>query len=103
MRQAAHNLQQIGTKTKRRIKREDIMKTIRARFIQGVFEPLEKIEYPEGEELNICIDDKKLKKFSTLEALRATAGSWKDLIDCDQLIKDIYESRKISTRSIPKL
>jgi hypothetical protein len=31
-------------------------------------------------------------------AFRSAAGGWKDLIDIDQFIKDIYESRRISTR-----
>ncbi len=37
---------------------------------------------------------KAKKKF---EAFLASAGSWKD-VDTDKLIKDIYESRKISFR-----
>jgi hypothetical protein len=32
------------------------------------------------------------------EAFRRAAGSWKDLVDTDKLIEDIYESRRISTR-----
>jgi hypothetical protein len=32
------------------------------------------------------------------EAFRSAAGGWKDL-DTDKLIKDIYESRRISTRA----
>jgi hypothetical protein len=31
------------------------------------------------------------------EAFRSAAGSWKGLVDADQLIEDIYESRRIST------
>lgn len=32
------------------------------------------------------------------EAFRPAAGSWKDLVDTDKLIEDIFESRKISSR-----
>jgi hypothetical protein len=32
------------------------------------------------------------------ESFRRAAGSWKDLVDTDKLIEDIYESRRISTR-----
>jgi hypothetical protein len=32
------------------------------------------------------------------EAFRSAAGGWKDLIDVDQFINDIHESRRISTR-----
>jgi len=33
-----------------------------------------------------------------LEALYAAAGGWKDLVDPDKLVADIYESRRASTR-----
>ena len=38
-----------------------------------------------------------------LNALRATAGAWKDSIDGEQLIEDIRASRLINTRPEPKL
>ena len=38
-----------------------------------------------------------------LNALRATAGAWRDSIDGDQLIEDIYASRLIDTRPEPRL
>ena len=38
-----------------------------------------------------------------LNALRATAGSWRGNIDADELIKDIYASRLIDTRPEPRL
>lgn len=31
------------------------------------------------------------------------AGSWKDLVDCDRLIQDIYRSRTLQTRKEPRL
>ncbi len=39
----------------------------------------------------------KSKTKKDFEAFLASAGSWKD-VDTDKLIKDIYESRKISSR-----
>ena len=38
-----------------------------------------------------------------LNALRATAGAWKDSVDGDQLIEDIYAGRLINTRPEPRL
>ena len=38
-----------------------------------------------------------------LNALRATAGAWRDSVDGEQLIKDIYASRLIDTRPEPRL
>ncbi len=39
-----------------------MVKTIRARFSRRVIEPLEKVEFPENEELKITIDDIGAKK-----------------------------------------
>jgi hypothetical protein len=33
-----------------------------------------------------------------VEAFRAAAGGWKDLVDTDQLIEDIYADRALETR-----
>jgi hypothetical protein len=38
------------------------------------------------------------KTAADYEVFRRAAGSWKDLVDTDKLIEDIYESRRISTR-----
>ena len=38
-----------------------------------------------------------------LNALRASAGAWKNSIDGEQLIKDIHASREIHTRPVPRL
>ncbi len=32
------------------------------------------------------------------EAFRSSAGNWKDLVDTDKFIEDLYERRRISTR-----
>ena len=38
------------------------MKTIRATFSHGVFKPLEKVSYPEGEQLTISIETQEEKE-----------------------------------------
>ena len=40
----------------------------------------------------------KAKTKADYEAFKSAAGGWKDLVDTEKLKKDIYESRKISTR-----
>ena len=45
-------------------------KTIRARYSQGVIEPLEKVEFKEGEELFITITKMFTKEFISEEAQR---------------------------------
>jgi len=80
-------------------------KTIKARFSKGMIEPLEKVEIREGEEITINIleaSSKPLKR-SFAEALKKTAGGWKGLVDCDELIRNIYNDRLITTRPEVKL
>jgi predicted DNA-binding antitoxin AbrB/MazE fold protein len=75
-------------------------KIIRARFSEGVIKPLEKIDIREGEEIAISILEAPPMSGKTifLEALKKTAGGWKDLIDCDELKRNIHNDRLIATR-----
>jgi len=80
-------------------------KAIRAKVLRGMIEPLEKVDIREGEEIVIRISkvsSKRMKK-SFSDALKRTAGGWKDLIDCDELVKNIYVDRLITTRPEVKL
>jgi predicted DNA-binding antitoxin AbrB/MazE fold protein len=76
------------------------MKTIRARFSRGRIEPLEKVEIKEGEEITVNILEvpSRAKKKTFVEALKTTAGTWRNLIDCDELKRNIYNDRLIVTR-----
>ena len=38
-----------------------------------------------------------------IEALRASAGGWKGLIDAEELQRNLYADRLINTRPEPKL
>jgi len=76
-----------------------MMKTIRAKFSRGVFEPLEPAVADligEGEEVLITISTARAPSIG--DPLRDTAGGWKDLIDTDALKRDIYADRLIRTR-----
>ena len=75
--------------------------TIRARVKAGMLELLEKVDLPEGTEVTVTIreDAPVLDR----EAFRRSAGGWKDTVDADALIANIYDSRLISTRPVPKL
>ncbi|MBF0539706.1 MAG: antitoxin family protein [Nitrospirae bacterium] len=65
---------------------------IKATYNNGLIEPLEEVNLIDGTELTVNIPDelKITHRKNFLDALNATAGGWKDLIDCEQLIKDIY-------------
>jgi predicted DNA-binding antitoxin AbrB/MazE fold protein len=75
---------------------------IRARVSNGVLEPLEPLNLPEGLEVDLNLADAPGPSHEDWEAFRSAAGGWAD-IDADKLIKDIYESRLVSTRPVPKL
>ena len=67
-------------------------KTIKAKFRKGMIEPLEKLELKEGEEVRVTITTLS-EAGKNLDSLRSTAGDWKETVNCEELIKDIYESR----------
>ncbi len=75
--------------------------TIRARFRHGVIEPLEKLDLPEGKELTVTILE--VPSAEDDEAFRKAAGSWKDLVDADTLMRNIYADRFLSTRPEPRV
>ena len=70
-----------------------MQKTIKARFKKGMIEPLEKLDLSEGEELLVTI-----KELPREDRFEKSMGGWKGTIDCEQLIKDIYESRRLSAK-----
>ncbi|GAB62192.1 MAG: DUF104 domain-containing protein [Candidatus Jettenia sp.] len=80
-------------------------RTIRVRFSHGVIKPLEKVEFSEGEEFTVTIHEihEKPKKKFFRDALKATAGGWKNLVDAEELKRNIYADRLISTRTEVKL
>jgi predicted DNA-binding antitoxin AbrB/MazE fold protein len=77
-------------------------KEFRARFSHGMLEPLDAVDLKEGEEVKVIIVERPKGK-GMLEALRASAGGWKGLIDAEELKRNIYADRLISTRPEPKL
>ncbi len=79
-----------------------MVREIRARFSKGKLEPLEEMDLKEGEEVRVVIPDHAKGK-RVIEALRATAAGWKGVIDAEELRRNIYADRLISTRATPKL
>jgi predicted DNA-binding antitoxin AbrB/MazE fold protein len=84
--------------------------TVRARFKAGVLELLDRVDLSEGAEVSVTIIESATKEGksgesgeSMRDALKATAGAWKDLIDAEALKRNIYKDRLIDTRPVPKL
>jgi predicted DNA-binding antitoxin AbrB/MazE fold protein len=75
--------------------------TIRARVRSGRLELLEKLNLPEGTEVTVTIE--KVLPDTDREAFRRAAGGWKDTVDAETLITNIYDSRLLATRPVPKL
>ena len=75
--------------------------TVRARVKAGMLELLENVDLPEGTEVTVTIVDEPSP--TDREAFRRAAGGWKATVDADTLINNIYESRLLSTRPVPKL
>lgn len=77
-------------------------KTIRARFSKGLIEPLEEVDTPEGKEISVTILDLPALP-EGVDALEATAGGWKGLIDAEELKRNIYADRLAGNRPEVKL
>jgi predicted DNA-binding antitoxin AbrB/MazE fold protein len=80
--------------------KEDMGSTIRARFSHGTLKPLEAVDLREGDEVTITIVSSPK---SGEDWLDRTAGGWAGLVDAEELKREIYESRSITTRNEPRL
>lgn len=72
---------------------------IKARFRNGIIEALEKVDLREGEEITITIKEES-SATADREALARVAGAWKDTLDFDAYLKDLYASRSQSSRDV---
>ena len=71
-----------------------MLRTIRAKFKDGVLVPLEPVAFEEGDEILISFDDAhNLSPEERQKISMAAAGGWVGSVDADKLIRDIYTSR----------
>jgi predicted DNA-binding antitoxin AbrB/MazE fold protein len=70
-----------------------MQQTVKGRYHQGKIEPLEPLELEEGDEVVITVTRPKTSGVEPGETT-PTFGAWKDLLDCEQFEKDVYESRR---------
>lgn len=75
--------------------------TIRALAKDGVLEPLQKTELPEGKEVLVTLPG--ISETLDDEAFLRSAGGWQGLVDADALIRDIHDDRLIASREEPVL
>lgn len=76
-----------------------MVREIRVRFLNGKLEPLEKLDLDEGEEITIIIPERN-NTAKAKEYLAKAAGAWKGMLDHDQFLHDLYESRRQPSRDI---
>ena len=74
--------------------------TLKATYSDGVFKPSVLVDLDDGTEVTISVSE-ALGPQTNSETLASTAGAWKDTVDCDKLLRDIYASRaEISDREM---
>ena len=77
-----------------------LLKTVKAVYKNGVIEPLEEIELPDGAEITITVSEDKR---AAHDGLDRSFGGWIGLIDAEKFLEDVYADRYISTRGEVKL
>lgn len=75
-------------------------KTVRTRFVNGRLEPADRLDLPEGKEVMVSILDIPGRK--DREASCRAAGAWRGTIAAEDLIRNIYADRLLSTRPEPR-
>ncbi len=79
-----------------------VTRHVRARYSNGVLEPLEAIDLDEGAEVSLSIKEAPSPKHDP-EAMRAGAGGWVGQHDPEELKRRIYEARITGSREPPTL
>ncbi|MBI2304134.1 MAG: antitoxin family protein [Chloroflexi bacterium] len=76
-----------------------MVREIKARYTQGKIELLEEVDLKEGEELTVTIGEEP-GPVSTKEAFNRAAGAWKNTMDFDAFLRDLYASRRALGRDV---
>ena len=71
-----------------------MIKTVKAKFIDGTLVPQETLDLNEGDEVLVTLDINEAVSFEELtERSKAAAGGWAGSIEAEKLLRDIYTSR----------
>ena len=77
-------------------------RTVRARVTHGVLAPLEPLDLLEGSEVDVTVSTDQ-PTAEAVAAFRRAAGGWKGTVDAEKVIENIYASRRLQTRPVPRL
>lgn len=81
-----------------------MLKTIKARYRNGLIEPLEKIDLADDVEITITLEDVStpLSEEERRKRFLSSAGGWKDIVD-EKFLDEICRQRSLHTRPEVKL
>jgi len=81
-----------------------LLKTIKARYRNGLIEPLEAVDLAEGAEITITLEDVSpaLSEEERRRRFLSSAGGWRDIVD-EKFLDEIYRQRSLRTRPEVKL
>ena len=81
-----------------------MVQQLKATYSDGVFKPATPVDLDDGAKVVIEVSEESHAS-NEFAGLESSAGGWKDIVDCEQLINDIYESRSADSRSqtLPEL
>ena len=80
-----------------------MLKTIKARYKNGIIEPLEKIDVADGVEMTVTIDvPSPISEEERWRKFLSSAGGWKDIVD-ENFLDEIYHQRSVRNRPEVKL
>ena len=81
-----------------------MVQQLKATYSNGVFKPATPVDLDDGAQVVIEVSEESHTR-NEFPGLEASAGGWKDIVDCEQLINDIYQSRSTESRgqALPEL
>ena len=80
-----------------------MLQQITATYSEGILKPDAPLDLQEGAQVKLTVESEPPPSLEERRAAsRETFGAWKDTIDCDKLIEDIYASRAVVSTRVPK-
>jgi hypothetical protein len=79
----------------------DRKRSVRARVRGNSLDLLDPVPLGDGDEVLVTISQPV--SAADMDAMRRAAGSWKDMVDAEVLIANIYPDRLVATRPSPRV
>lgn len=79
----------------------EMQRVVKGTYENGVFRPDESVDLEDGARVVMSISSEGSEKKGDFSKMRSSAGGWRDTVDCEKLIEEIYADRLKSSRSEP--